>query len=144
MSPLKLVLAPNPLLKQVSREVREDEFGTDLLNLTTNMLVTMVEEKGVGLAAVQVGDLRRILVANIDGRAVRMVNPRLLASNQTKREHRERCLSYPGIEKTTLRAKRISVEYRTPTGQVVTETFDGYNSIVIQHEMDHLDGKTIG
>jgi len=141
---LGLITYPNPLLSQISREVREDEFGGALANFTDDLLRVMVREVGVGLAAVQVGDLRRILVLRAGDRLVRMVNPTLVKKSALLQPTmKERCLSFPGKERAKVRSRSVTVMYRTCTGETKTETFYGYDARVVQHEMDHLDGKTI-
>ena len=143
-SHLTLVKSPDPILRQVSKVVGEDEFGPELQKFADQLSTTMFTEEGVGLAAVQVGVLQRVLVLIANGTVLQMVNPTIKSASRLRIEHTEKCLSYPGIRKKTNRSRQVVVTYRTPLGQTCTHTFLGFDAIVVQHEMDHLDGKTIG
>ena len=147
MSLLNIVTAPNFLLKQKCIEVPDDMFGEDLDSIMSSMAETMYYLNGVGLSAPQVGLGYRILVADMsEGRResyVKMVNPVIVSSSDEKIQVGEGCLSVPNFELEVERPWEVAVEHRTPLGEVVREKLSGYYSIVIQHEIDHLNGLTI-
>lgn len=119
------------------------EFEPALQALADNMLETMYELKGVGLAAPQVDIPLRLIVVDVSeakDEPTVLVNPTLSArSGEILTE--EGCLSIPGFYETVPRAESISVEARDPLGNPVTVDAEALLSVCIQHEMDHLDGK---
>jgi len=151
MALLKVLHAPHPILKQKARPVEEAEFGFELEEFVNSMLDTMYAENGIGLAAPQVGDLRRILVAeprygeeeSDDVPLFIMVNPEITRRSDDMIGCEEGCLSVPDFLFTVPRHKTINVKWRTPTGEAMSRTLSDFHAIVIQHEMDHLDGVTL-
>ena len=150
MAILKILEAPHPILSKKAREVREEEFGAELVQKIADLADTMYDAPGVGLAAPQVGDSRRILVAdpgNDEGKAVRklyrMVNPKIVEHVKNKIPYDESCLSVPTFSLKVQRYERILVEWRDGLGNKYSEWFEGFPSIVLQHEMDHLEGITL-
>ena len=153
MTILKIVEAPNPVLKQKARPVRPEEFGYDLEKFMNDMVDTMYEGDGIGLAAPQVGDSRRILVAEPcrpgeDEAKVPlsfMVNPEIIERSEEMVgcEGGEGCLSLPGFLFMVPRHKVIRVKWQTPDGEEHTRQIRDFRAMVIQHEIDHLDGITL-
>ena len=151
MALLKVLHAPHPILKQKARPVREDEFGFELEEFVNSMLDTMYDENGIGLAAPQVGDLRRILVAEPrykdedpdDVPLFIMINPEITLRSDDMIGCEEGCLSLPDFLFTVPRHQKINVKWRSPMGEAMSRTLSDFHSIVIQHEMDHLDGVTL-
>ena len=150
MAILDILEAPHPILSQVARKVQEDEFGPALVELLINMAITMYAAPGVGLAAPQIGDSRRILVAdpsnddeNETRRLYHMVNPVILEKTQDRIKYDESCLSVPEYSQMVNRHKRIRVSWQDGQGQRFEEWFEGFPAIVLQHEMDHLEGITL-
>ena len=151
MKKLKVLKAPNPILKKKARPVEEAEFGFELEEFVNSMLDTMYAENGIGLAALQVGDSRRILVAEpryededaSDVPLFMMVNPEITRRSDEMIGCEEGCLSLPGFLFKVPRHKTINIKWRTPTGESMSRTLSDFHSIVIQHEMDHLDGVTL-
>lgn len=150
MSLLTLKTIPDQILSQSSRAVTQEEFGVELDKRLSDMAESMYAFEGIGLAGVQIGDLRRILVADL-GHAegldygaglTKMVNPKILSSSGTISSS-ERCLSFPGLETTIERADKILVEYYTAFGERVETEFAGLSAVVIAHECDHFDGTTL-
>lgn len=153
MAVLQVHRFPHPVLKQQAREVTR--FDEELRQLADNMLETMYVEGGIGLAANQVGQLRRILVMDLrnDDEAERerpfaeraheprvFVNPRLLeSSGEIVTE--EGCLSVTDFTAEVKRAQRIVVAYQTLDGEAREEACEDLAAVCIQHEMDHLAGK---
>lgn len=155
MAILPILTVPHPLLKQKARPVREDEFGPELLKRLTDMAETMYAAPGVGLAGPQVGDLRRILVADLaeedeeTGKRekarnlVHVVNPEILERSRETITWEEGCLSVPEFWEDLVRARRVRVRFRSALGEVQERWLEGYPAVIIQHEMDHLEGTVI-
>ena len=133
---------PDPVLRMKTHEIEEfDESVTDLVDRMTHL---MDEARGVGLAAPQVGVLRRVLVYRTaeEEPAVALVNPRLVATAEENDTADEGCLSL-GAATVVVEVERpltISVEARDPEGNEVRVDAEGLQARVIQHELDHLDG----
>lgn len=148
---LSLKVISSPELGMVSRDVKEEEFGEELFNHMKNMAETMYTHSGVGLAGVQVGDMRRILVAdlghvdggNYGGEVIYMVNPTIIEQSEETSKALEGCLSFPGLESMMVRSEDVIVKYKTPLGEEHTEKFSGYSARIILHEIDHFNAETI-
>jgi peptide deformylase len=131
----------DPVLK--TRATRVKEFDEALLRLTEEMLVTMRERDGVGLAANQVGRLRRVLVAGIEEDEYVLVNPVIEARSEETEVLAEGCLSIPGIQVDVERPVAVTVSGRDASGDEVRFEAEGLLARVFQHEIDHLDGVLI-
>jgi peptide deformylase len=155
MALLEILEAPHPILSKKARPVRPDEFGPELERLVGDMAESMYAAPGVGLAAPQVGDARRILVADPgeeeegrDGRRrrgeqfVAMVNPTLL-EREGAMSWEESCLSVPEFYVDVQRFRRVKVAWQDLQGAPQERWYEDYAAIVIQHEMDHLEGVTL-
>ena len=141
---LSIVTSPDPILHTVSRPVEESEFGSALLAHLSEMKVVLKASRGAGLASVQVGDARRIILVVIDGKVVEMVIPVITKASQPRRLDVEGCLSFPGqVSRQIPRARQVTVDYRTPSGEACSITLTGFEARCVQHEIDHLNGKTI-
>ena len=147
MALLPILEAPHPILAQKTRKVTQEEFGPTLVQHLNDMTETMYDAPGVGLAAPQIGDSRRILVAdpsnNEDGdlpTLYKMVNPQIIAHSSDFISYEESCLSVPEFYLNVRRFKEITVEWKDGNGITYREIFQGFPSIVLQHEMDHLEG----
>lgn len=145
MSVLKLVYSGNELLKQKSEEIKE--VNEEVKNIASDMLDTMYKFDGIGLAAVQVGMLKRMITYDVtyieEGkkkRPVVMINPKITWASKTKVIVEEGCLSFPEVFKNVERYEKIKVEYLGLDGKKRIKSVKGMEAIVIQHETDHLDG----
>ena len=150
MAVLPILEAPHPILSQIARSVREDEFGEDLNRLLEDMTETMYIAPGVGLAAPQIGDSRRILVmdpGNNDDESERMlfhvVNPIIMEHSQETISYEESCLSVPEYYLNMKRYRKIKLQYRDGNGETYERWFEEFPAIIVQHEMDHLEGITL-
>ena len=138
MAVLKICTAGNPVLKQVAKPVEKiDKRLTRLLN---NMVETMYAAEGVGLAAPQVGESKRVVVIDVgDGAVYEMINPVI-----TKREgtylSTEGCLSVPEYSGEVERAAYVECEYTNRQGERMLVQAGELLAVCIQHELDHLDG----
>ena len=131
----------DPVLK--TRAAKVKEFDDALLRLTEDMLVTMHEREGVGLAANQVGRLRRVLVAAIEEDEYVVVNPVIEASSEETEVLAEGCLSIPGIQVEVERPVAVTITGQDTAGEDLRLEAEGLLARVFQHEVDHLDGVLI-
>jgi peptide deformylase len=132
---------PDPRLRRKARPVTE--FGPDLAKLIDDMAESMYAAPGIGLAAVQVDVLQRVIVIDISEHADQLrefVNPELL-EQEGAQEIDEGCLSVPGVYAPVPRAERVRVRALDRRGEPFELEADGLLAVCIQHEMDHLDGK---
>ena len=131
----------DPVLK--TRAARVKEFDDALLRLTEEMLVTMREREGVGLAANQVGRLRRVLVAGIEEDEYVLINPVIETRSDQTEVLAEGCLSIPGIQVDVERPLTVTVSGQDAAGEELRFGAEGLLARVFQHEIDHLDGVLI-
>lgn len=141
MAIMKIVESPEEILRQRSQEV--NIFGDELKALIDDMLETMYNEQGAGLAAVQVGHLKRLFIVDIseDGNApLVFINPEIVTASEQKICFSEGCLSFPGGRLMIDRPEVVTVKYQDEMGNSKEMTADGWLSRAIQHENDHLNG----
>ncbi|HCX13724.1 MAG TPA: peptide deformylase [Rhodospirillaceae bacterium] len=143
MALLDIIVAPDPRLKKKSLAL--DSVDKAAAKLMKDMLETMYEAPGVGLAAPQVGVLKRIIVVdpareNEKPQPIKMANPEILWSSDEIKEYEEGCLSLPKAYDLVQRPDRIKVQYIDENNQIQLIEADGILAVVIQHEIDHLDG----
>lgn len=131
----------DPVLK--SRAAPVESFDESLLRLTEDMLITMRENEGVGLAANQVGRLKRVLVAAIEDEEYVIVNPVLTDAAETTETGPEGCLSIPGIQVEVERPITVTVSGKDASGEPLRIEATGLLARILQHEVDHLDGVLI-
>ncbi|SFM65363.1 peptide deformylase [Thermodesulforhabdus norvegica] len=142
MALLRIHTYPDPVLKQTAKPV--GSVDSSVRKLINDMAETMYDAPGIGLAATQVGDLRRVIVLDLQKPEVQegliaLVNPVIVhAEGRTKYE--EGCLSVPGYYARVKRYERVRVKGLDPDGKEVVIDADGLLAIVLQHEIDHLDG----
>jgi peptide deformylase len=122
-----------------------DEFDDDLARLVERMKRLMVDAQGVGLAANQVGILRRVVVVqpSAEEEALTLVNPRLVERSDERETDDEGCLSLQGVLAPVERHVSISLEAQDAEGAPLRLDFSGLGARVVQHELDHLDGVLI-
>jgi peptide deformylase len=143
--PLQIVLFPDPRLRKHATDVAPDEFGPELAALVGRMFELMRGDKGVGLAAPQVGVPRRLFVMNHTGKPEDdriYVNP-VLTDPDGLEKGEEGCLSLPNIRAEILRDLSITIAAQDLDGKHFTQTAEGYMARVWQHEFDHLNGVLI-
>ena len=141
MSLLNILQYPDPRLRKKAAPV--ESFGPDLQRFTDDMLETMYEAPGIGLAATQVDVHQRIIVIDISENRDTpniFVNPQLELHGELL-ETEEGCLSVPGIYEPVTRAERITVTALNPLGEQFELSADGLLAVCVQHECDHLEGK---
>lgn len=127
----------DPLLRKTSKEVTE--INDRIRTLLDDMVETMIHANGVGLAAPQVGILRRILVIDIGEGPLKVINP-VIIEEEGKVTDLEGCLSIPGFSGTVERPERIKVKYMDENGQEKLIEAQGFMARAFCHEIDHLNG----
>ncbi len=140
---MQIVLYPDPILRKPTSRV--ERFDEDLRRLAREMLETMYRARGVGLAAPQVGDGRRLLVLNPTGDRNQREAERVLVNVRVLRRKgevwgEEGCLSFPRVYAEIARAETVFFESADLDGKAATEEASGFLARVVQHEGDHLDG----
>jgi peptide deformylase len=164
----EILEVPDPRLKTVSTRVEKDEFNDDLKQLVEDMFETMYDAPGIGLAAIQVGVPKRVLVIDLqepdmdaepeecghdhgDGQGAHkhypvkndpriFINPEILDPADELATYQEGCLSVPDIFADVDRPATCRVRYQDLDGKVHEEALDGLMATCLQHEMDHLEG----
>ncbi len=131
----------DPVLK--TRAAPVESFDESLVRLTQDMLATMREQEGVGLAANQVGRLKRVFVAAIEDEEYVIVNPVLADWSETTESVPEGCLSIPGIQVDVERPTEVTVSGQDASGKPLELRATDLLARVLQHEVDHLDGVLI-
>ena len=131
----------DPVLK--TRAAPVETFDDSLARLTEEMLATMRENDGVGLAANQVGRLKRVLVASVEDEDYVIVNPVLSELSETTEQGQEGCLSIPGINVEVDRPTAVTVTGQDASGEPLRIEARDMLARVLQHEVDHLDGVLI-
>jgi peptide deformylase len=147
----EIITVPNPLLKQVSRPV--DKVDDALRALMDDMLETMYDAPGIGLAAIQIGEPVRVIVMDLqekpegapeDAEGVKnpryFVNPEIIWKSEDTLPYEEGCLSVPEIYDEVQRPAHVKIRYLNYQGEQVEEEAEGLFAVCIQHEMDHLEG----
>ena len=134
----KIVELGEDCLRKVCK--KQEKFDHRLWTLLDDMADTMYKAEGVGLAAPQIGVLRRVVVIDIGDGLVELINPVIVETSGTQCG-REGCLSLPGLHEDVSRPVAIRMRWLDENFEEHDEEFDGYAARVIQHEYDHLEGK---
>ena len=140
-----ILIHPDPRLKKVAAPVTAVTEAHHVL--AKDMLETMYDAPGIGLAAPQIGVLSRLIVLDCakdekkDPRPLVMFNPRVVAHSDETNVYEEGCLSIPDQFADVTRPQVVDVTWMDRDGNEQTETFDGLWATCVQHEIDHLDGK---
>jgi peptide deformylase len=142
MALLKLVIYPAESLNKPSKKVVDFEHAKKLI---PDMKETMVLEKGIGLAAPQIGENIRLIIIHKDADTsledhLAMINPKIFSFSKETEISKEGCLSLPGLEEEVERHKKIKVRYIDELGKEQKLKATGLFARVIQHEIDHLEG----
>jgi len=144
MSILPIIVIPDPILREPSKPVeRVDE---SLRKFADNMLETMYDAPGVGLAAIQVAEPIRMLTVDVSEKEEEpqpriFINPKVVQVSDKPNVYEEGCLSIPDVYAEIERPAEVTVEYLDLSGEQKSIKADGLLATVLQHEIDHLDGK---
>lgn len=152
MAVREVALIGDPILRQVARTIRPDEVGgTWLRALLDDMIDTMHELGGIGIAAPQVKEPVQLAIVEIDADSDRypgmspqaltvFINPRVTILDGDEQEYWEGCLSVPDLRGLVARPRKVRVDYTTLTNEPASLTAEGFLATVLQHEIDHLEG----
>ena len=135
---LKIIRYPNPVLRKKCRAIKR--IDSKISKLIDDMIETMHEAPGVGLAAPQVGENIKLIVIDIGEGAFPLINPKITKKNKTLQTYEEGCLCFPGIVGEVSRPSEIVVEGQDKKGKKTIIEAQGFLSTVLQHEIDHLEG----
>jgi len=143
MAILPLVTIPDPRLRLVSEPIQE--ITDEIRRLADDMLETMYDAPGVGLAAIQIGVAKRIVTMDVsksetERQPMVLINPEITWASEEKRTYEEGCLSIPEYYEEVERPDRVRFRYRTLAGEVIEQEADGLLATCVQHEIDHLNG----
>ncbi len=143
MAILPLVILPDPILRQASKPV--ERVDAPLKKLIADMVETMHDAPGIGLAAVQIGEPLRLLVVDLAGKdeppdPKAFINPAIVQSSDERATYEEGCLSIPDYYAEVQRPASVRVTYTDESGAPKEVQADGLLATVLQHEIDHLNG----
>jgi peptide deformylase len=143
MSIKPLIILPDPVLRQVSQPV--ERFDDSLRRLAGDMLETMYDAPGIGLAAIQVGEPLRMLVIDLAKEGEQpapyvFINPEIVESSDERSIYEEGCLSIPDYYAEVERPASVRVKYLDRDGNAQEIAADGLMATCLQHEIDHLNG----
>jgi peptide deformylase len=138
-----LIILPDPILRQVSSPL--EAIGDEARRLADDMLETMYDAPGIGLAAIQIGVARRMLVLDVskddeEKKPLVFINPEIVKSSDTRSVYEEGCLSIPDYYAEVERPAEITVRYLDRDGKEQTVDAVGLLATCLQHEIDHLNG----
>lgn len=141
MSALTVLHNPNPELRVVSTPLADaDIVRPETQDLIDRLMDTMVEENGVGIAAPQVGEHKRIIIVETPHGVQAFVNPEITSRSVRMVTSIEGCLSVPGISGAVKRHSSVKVKAKNRQGEELSIKANGLLAIIFQHEIDHLDG----
>ena len=142
MAVLRILHYPDPRLRRVAAPVEVVDGA--IRELVDDLLETMYTARGIGLAAVQVGVARRVIVVDVSpdrSAPLGLVNPRIADADDAEADFEEGCLSVPGVHETVSRSSRVRVEALGRDGKGLSIDAEGTLAACLQHEIDHLDGR---
>jgi peptide deformylase len=140
----EILIHPDPRLRRVAAPVEAVDDG--LRALAEDMLATMYEAPGIGLAATQLGVMKRVFVMDCAGKdeppqPMVLVNPEIVWRSEETETSEEGCLSIPDVYEEVTRAERVRLRWLGLDGELHEQEFDGRWAVCAQHEIDHLDGR---
>jgi peptide deformylase len=143
MAKLPILLLPDPILRETALPL--ERVDADTRRLVYDMLETMYDAPGVGLAAPQVGITRRVIVLDPSAKEqepepIAMINPEILEFGEERQVGEEGCLSIPEIFAEVERPAWVRVRYIDVDGKLSEGRFEGRPAVIVQHEVDHLNG----
>jgi len=149
----RIIRMGHPGLREVARPLKHEEIGSpDMTRLIADMVDTLHDYGGIGLAAPQIDELVRLAIIEIPSGTTRygdlmpmslsvFINPVITIANPETAGYWEGCLSVPGLRGFVERPQHVTVDYLNETGEEKTIELKGFSATVFQHEFDHLDGK---
>lgn len=134
----EIIKYPNPVLRKKCEEVKE--ITEEIKNLASDMVQILEKSQGIGLAASQIGELKRIIAVQTGKGTKVFINPKIIAKTKETEAAEEGCLSFPGLFLKIKRAKRVEIEALNEDSEILRIKAEGFPARVFQHEIDHLDG----
>jgi peptide deformylase len=138
MAILEIKKYPNPILQKKCQEVQR--ITEEIKKLGRDMIETMIVNQGIGLAAPQIGILKRIIVVSFIQKSQVFINPKIKKKSRETIIDEEGCLSFPGLFLRIKRAKRVEIEALNENGEKISLKVKDLPARIFQHEIDHLDG----
>jgi peptide deformylase len=140
----KIIVIPEPALRQISAPVAS--VSKDVRALADDMLETMYEAPGIGLAAIQIGVAQRVVTIDLAKKdepkePIVFINPEIISASEETSSYEEGCLSIPDYYEEVTRPATVKVRYMDLAGKAQELDADGLMATCIQHEIDHLNGK---
>jgi len=135
---LEIKKYPAPVLKKKAEKVKE--ISEEIQKLIDDMIETLALSKGVGLAATQIGESKRIIVIKPGDEFIAFINPRIVKKSKEAESKEEGCLSFPELFINIKRPKKAEVVALNRKGEEVKILADSFAARIFQHEIDHLDG----
>ena len=141
---MQIIIAPDSRLNQISRKV--EIIDDSIISILDQMLKCMYQNNGIGLAAPQVGILKRLVVIDCSynkdiKKPLKLINPEVTELSKNISEFEEGCLSLPSQYARVIRPSEITLKYKNIEGFTCESEFVGLEATCIQHEIDHLDGR---
>ncbi len=141
---MQIIVAPDSRLNQMSKKV--EIIDDSIISTLNQMLECMYQNNGIGLAAPQVGILKRLIVIDCSDnkdikKPLKLINPEITKLSKNISEFEEGCLSLPSQYAKVIRPSEITLKYKNIEGLICESKFSGLEATCIQHEIDHLDGK---
>ena len=136
---MEIITYPNKILEKKTKKVK-NPLNLDIQELVKNMMSTVQESNGAGLAAPQVGESLRICIVQYDGEVFVLINPKITSYSREKNINEEGCLSFPGKFIPIKRSTKIKARYLNEKGNEIKIKAEGMLARIIQHEVDHLNG----
>ena len=141
---MQIIVAPDSRLNQISKIV--EIIDDSIVSTLDQMLECMYQNNGIGLAAPQVGILKRLVVIDCSDnkdkkKPLKLINPEIIKLSKNTSEFEEGCLSLPSQYAKVIRPSEITLKYKNIEGLICESKFSGLEATCIQHEIDHLDGK---
>ncbi|MDG1287875.1 MAG: peptide deformylase [Rickettsiales bacterium] len=148
MTILPLIIGPDPFLNEVSQPVKD--VNDEIRTLLDDMLETMYDAKGIGLAAAQVGHHKRVIVIDVEWKEsdfasrapLKLINAELVEESEQDASYNEGCLSFPEQYSEVIRPESVTVKYLDENGKPQTLKAEGMLATCVQHEIDHTNGIT--
>ncbi|PIW89945.1 MAG: peptide deformylase [Candidatus Nealsonbacteria bacterium CG_4_8_14_3_um_filter_40_11] len=133
----EIIKYPSPVLRKKSQEV--EKVTEETKRLGWDMIETMEERKGIGLAGPQVGELKRVITVQLEKPLI-FINPKILKKTKETEAREEGCLSFPGLFLKIKRHKGVEIEALNEKGEKINFEAVGLPARILQHEIDHLNG----
>ena len=143
---MQVLVYPNDGLRAVCEAVKEGEFDDNMRMMVEALSTVMLRHGGIGISAPQVGVPLRLIIVNLTRKNednIAILNPRIIERGEKMVTMREGCLSFPKVEVNVKRPAEVKIEAESFEGKTITLELKGLGARVVQHEMDHLDGKLL-